>query len=123
MTIARVVPSSRTACAAIMLVEKSRKLDPAMQAQTMMTFLMVAENPGIAMKAMQERLGVARSTMSRNVAALSKIGDKRGREGYGLIETCENPEDRKQKQVYLTAKRNRLYANMLTYMRLDDRTV
>jgi DNA-binding MarR family transcriptional regulator len=100
----------------ILIIEEFRKLDPEMQAQTMMTLLLVAAKPGIQMKEMQERLGIARSTMSRNVAILSSHGYRAGYPGYALIEAREDPTDRKSKQVFLTAKGKRFLESIQSYL-------
>lgn len=100
----------------ILVVEEFRKLDPEIQAQTVMTFLMVAEKPGISMKTMQDSLGIARSTMSRNVAYLSSHKTAAGKKGHGLLESREDPEDRKQKLVYLTSKGRAVMASLLNIM-------
>jgi DNA-binding MarR family transcriptional regulator len=81
-----------------------RDLDQEIQAQTMLTFLCVAESPDpIGMRDLQTRLGVASSSTSRNVAALSKH-QRVGKAGHDLVEAFEDPADRRSKRVRLTAK-------------------
>ena len=88
-------------------IEVFRKLDAEMPAQTMLTFLLVARNPGINVGKLVERLGIAQSSTSRNVAYLSKWRAYL-EEGHDLIEAVEDPRDRRTKTVDLTAKGRRL---------------
>ncbi|GGD03612.1 MarR family transcriptional regulator [Pyruvatibacter mobilis] len=106
--------SKRTIGRLINTIEAFRVLEPDIQAQTIMTFLMAARKEGVGMREMQDHLGVARSTMSRNVGILSSTGYRKGVPGFGLIEAREDPEDRKAKQVYLTPKGRRFLENLLS---------
>ena len=88
-------------------IEAFRELDQEMPAQTILTFLLVAQNPGIKVGELVERLGIAQSSTSRNVAYLSKWRAFE-EEGHDLIEAVEDPRDRRTKTVNLTAKGKRL---------------
>lgn len=48
-------------------------------------------------------LGISKSSVSRNVAALSQL-HRLGRPGHNLVEAYEDPEDRRNKRVRLTSK-------------------
>lgn len=85
-------------------MEEFRKLNPEIQAQTVLTFLLVAEQGEIPMSEIQVALNIGRSSGSRNVAYLSDIEYKPSKHGYGLLSTYENPFNRKQKIVRLTQK-------------------
>jgi ATP-dependent exoDNAse (exonuclease V) alpha subunit len=76
-------------------------------AQTILTFLLVAQNPGIKVGELVTRLDIAQSSTSRNVAYLSKWRAYQ-EEGHDLIEAVEDPRDRRTKTVNLTAKGRRL---------------
>ena len=84
-----------------------RELDAEMPAQTILTFLLVAQNPGIKVGELVTRLDIAQSSTSRNVAYLSKWRAFE-EEGHDLIEAVEDPKDRRTKVVNLTAKGKRL---------------
>ena len=89
------------------VVEEFRKLDPEMQAQTMLAFMFVAEKQEsgtpTTVKEVGEYLEVTSASASRNIAALSKVSRHR-RPGHDLIFTYENPEYRVEKLIELTDK-------------------
>lgn len=87
----------------IQLMETLRAIDPEMPAQTVLTFLYIAQEPNISMRDLQAKLGLASSSTSRNVAALSKH-HKLGKEGADVVEAYEDPVDRRYKRVRLTGK-------------------
>lgn len=63
------------------------------------------------MKDLQSRVGLAKSSVSRNVAALSHQ-HRLGKPGHGLVEAYEDPEDRRNKLVRLTPKGKSLAAQV-----------
>jgi len=90
-------------------LEVFRQLDPEMQAQTMVTFILVAEaHPEpILMTELGKRSGLAQSSVSRNVASLGAWSRHR-RPGLKLVEAHEDLMDRRQKLVSLTVSGRRL---------------
>lgn len=83
-----------------------RDLDPEIQAQTVLTYLLVAAAPDKeppSMKELERRLGISSSSVSRNVAALSEM-HRLGKPGHDLVEAYEDPMDRRNKLVRLTPK-------------------
>lgn len=98
-----------------LVVEEFRKLDETIQANAIITFLLVAQKgkEGINMREMQEILGIARSSMSRNVAILS---DYQNKKGFGLLIAQEDPFDRKSKKVFLTQKGSALAKRVLNLL-------
>jgi DNA-binding MarR family transcriptional regulator len=80
-----------------------RVLHSEVQAQTVATFYAIAANPGLSHTKLQETLGVAQSTVSRNVNYLSAEA-KFGVKGLGLVLSQDNPRNRRQKLVTLTPK-------------------
>lgn len=54
----------------ISIVEEFRKLDPEMQAQTILLFLLVVARPGITMKELAQSTELSSASISRNIAAL-----------------------------------------------------
>jgi DNA-binding MarR family transcriptional regulator len=78
----------------ISVLEEFRKLDPEMQAQTVLTFLYVMDTPGISMTELSERVGYSQASTSRNVAALSEH-QRLGKAGAGLLDAREDPANRR----------------------------
>jgi DNA-binding MarR family transcriptional regulator len=77
------------------------------EVQTLVTLMRIAEQPeGIPMKDLQDALGIKPSSMSRNIGRLGNTGYRNGKgtevPGLGLIDTWENPEDRRTKLVRLS---------------------
>ena len=80
-------------------------IDPEMPIQMTKTYIQVAlahPEPAL-MSEMANILGLAQSSVSRNVAALSNWNRHRV-VGHDLVTARENPMDRRQKLVTLTAK-------------------
>lgn len=94
------------------MLEEFRKLDSDMPLQTAATFLSVANEEGITMKSLGERLGISQSSCSRNVAALSKH-HRLNKPGHDLVYATEDPEERRRKIVKLTPKGKRVAETLL----------
>jgi len=90
-------------------IELFRSLNPEMQAQMMMTFLLVAaKDPHpVQMATLGEKLAIAQSSVTRNVQALSGT-NRQGTRGHGLLHTWVNPENRREKLVELTPHGRRI---------------
>lgn len=89
-------------------------IDPEMPIQMVKTYVQVAlahPEPAL-MSEMADVLGLAQSSVSRNVAALSDWNRHRVT-GHDLVSARENPMDRRQKLVTLTAKGIKLREQML----------
>jgi DNA-binding MarR family transcriptional regulator len=71
--------------------------------QLFSTLILVAQKPGITMAEIAARLGIAQSTVSRNIAALGPL-HRLKKEGLGFVDAVEQPLDRRQKVCYLTPK-------------------
>ena len=84
-------------------MEVFRELDPDMPIQYALSFLTLARNPGLSIRDLSERLGIAQSSASRNVAALSEWHSFR-KPGHDLIQAKEDPRERRRKIVTLTRK-------------------
>lgn len=85
-----------------------QEYDTEMLVQTMRTFLNVAmANKSISMQKLILDLKMPQSTLSRNVATLSAINRHREK-GHELVESFEDPADRRNKLVKLTHKGERL---------------
>ena len=91
-------------------IEWIRTLDHDMPVQTLSTFLFVSTHgPECDQKELTEYLGMTQSTASRNVSYLSKR-HRHGAPGMGVLESVENPEDRRYKVLRLTDKGKKLAA-------------
>jgi len=98
------------------IIEEMRKFDPHMESQSIAVFFYVCHYggaDGISMQSISENLDLAQSTISRNCY---KLGDKTGKGiGIGLLQSFEDPEERRRKLVRLTAKGRRVF-NTLSEM-------
>lgn len=93
------------------LIGRFRDLDGEMTVHQMLSLLWVALNEGRTQRDLRAALDLPSSTASRNLAALSKV-HRLGKEGLGLIEWVEDPEDRRAKLIYLSPK-GRAFVNQI----------
>lgn len=82
-----------------------RDLDPNVPASTVLCYLHIAAAPqgDIHMRELQDALGVASSSTSRNVAYLSET-HRLGKPGLDLVENYYDPLDGRYKRVRLKPK-------------------
>ena len=92
---------------ATQLIEELRKLDAEMPIQTAAAYLEVANREGQTMSEIAKTLGLAQSSCSRNISALSKR-HRHGKAGLDLVIATEDPDERRRKIVRLTAKGKRV---------------
>ncbi|WGJ14593.1 helix-turn-helix domain-containing protein [Methylocapsa sp. D3K7] len=97
--------------AAILFLQEFRKVNPDVTANTILTFLHIAKQPGITQKEILQLLGLADSGQSRTVSTLSKYGD-RGRAGWNVVDLEEDPRDRRQKPLRLNGKEELILASL-----------
>jgi len=96
-------------------LEVFRELDPDMPIQYALSFLTLARNPGLSIRDLSERLGIAQSSASRNVAALSEWHSFR-KPGHNLIKAKEDPRERRRKIVTPTKKGEALLTRLEAIM-------
>jgi len=89
-----------------------KQLDPFLPVQIAEVFLEIAQNEGVTIADLQQRLGIAKPTISRHVQYLSRFY-KPGQAGLNLVETRESPADRRAKEVHLS-RSGKLLLNMIT---------
>lgn len=85
----------------VRVLEALRTLDPDLPIQYALSFLTIAQNEGLSIRDLSERLGIAQSSASRNVAALSKWHSF-GKAGHDLVQAEEDPRERRRKIITLT---------------------
>ncbi len=96
-------------------IEEFRKLNPEMQAQTLLTFCAIASKEGeVGMKDIEQMTGMSSSSTSRNIAALGPY-HRKGNPGMDLVVAFENPQDRREKLLKLTPKGRRVAESIVRY--------
>ena len=70
---------------------------------------------GVAMQTISEELAIAQSSVSRNVYKLGDI-NTHTKIGIGLLETFEDPMERRRKIVRLTSKGQRVHRPILSWV-------
>lgn len=101
----------------VAVIEEFRKINPRMEAQTMLTFCAIAAAEGaLPMREVERMTGMTTSSTSRNVAALGPYHSG-GKEGLDLIVAFDNPENRRQKLLKLTPKGRRVAESIMRYVR------
>ena len=92
------------------IIEEIRKFDSHMESQTIAVFFYVClygGADGVSMQTISEKLDLAQSTVSRNCY---KLGDRtRDGIGIGLLQSFEDPEERRRKLVRISAKGRRVF--------------
>ena len=102
-------------------VEQFRKLQPDAPVLRVIVFMTVALKPGITMREMEKGLKISQTTMSRHVAVLGTAGFKdpmtgTRQEGWGLLEAMRDPEDYRQKRLWLRPKGRKLAKQMAAHL-------
>ena len=82
-------------------------MDPNVPAQTILTFLMICQDPDLTVVQLAERLGVSQSSASRNVAFLTDM-HRLKKPGLGLVEKRINPLNERTKVLSLTPRGRRM---------------
>ena len=91
--------------AILRIIKKFRELDPDIQFSVAQVFLMVAEagDEGVSLTDIADRGNLGLSSVSRHIAALGKI-NRRHEEGFGLVQTHEDPMERRRRLCSLTPR-------------------
>ena len=88
-----------------------------------MIFFRIASEPGVTQRTVWREFDTYDSVLSRGVAVLSSAGVRgasgRRTEPLHLVELRENPEDRREKLLYLTAKGRTLMEKVIQDLQLD----
>ena len=103
-------------------LDEFQKIDPDLTVSDVLTFLHAAEAEGLSVKDVQERMHFSQSTASRTVNKLGQHGT-RTKAGLSLLQTEENPGERRKVSVRLSVrgrKLARLLAGMVSVFALID---
>lgn len=82
------------------------KIDAEFPIQWALVFLAIAQNEGAALKDIADETGISMSVMSRTIGALSN--QRRMGKPYGIVLVKLAKDDRRRKELYLSAKGKRL---------------
>ena len=89
-------------------------VDPEFPLQWALVFLEIAQNEGSSLKDIAEETGISMSVMSRTIGALSNY--RRMGKPYGIVVVKPAKDDRRRKELYLSAKGKRLKEKLLKGM-------
>lgn len=81
-----------------------REIHPDMAMNQLRIFLYVADNEGITMPDLSERLGMPQGSLSRNIKKLSRFNEKGKMQGYDLVYREPDLDERRRFAVYLTKR-------------------
>jgi DNA-binding MarR family transcriptional regulator len=102
----------------IAAVDELRSIYPDVPATTITAFLVIATTPGISSQHLKARLGVSQSATSRHLALLSEFSWN-NQPGLNLVDSIEDPEDRRNKIAFLTAKGRGVATKLASVLRPD----
>lgn len=88
------------------ILEELTGVDPEFPIQWALVFVEIAMDEGASLKDIAERTGISMSVMSRTIGALSNY--RRMGKPYGLVLVKHAKDDRRRKELYLSAKGKRL---------------
>lgn len=98
---------------ALKLLTGIRQVDPEMPiAQAMCLFVIAQEKEGLSLTELSRKVGIGMATASRYVASLNKMTRYRT-EGLKLVESFEDPLERRKKIIRLTPKGQIALRNIL----------
>lgn len=81
-------------------------IDPEFPIQWVTVFAEIASEEGISLKDISDRTGISMSVMSRTIGALSNA--RRMGKPYGLVTVKHARDDRRRKELFLSAKGKKL---------------
>lgn len=85
---------------------------PEIPLQQLMLFLAIAGDEGVTLGELCNKLDMAQSTGSRLIIGMTTRTVKKGRGGYDLVRTHEDPNDTRRKLIWLTPRGRSLVAEM-----------
>lgn len=94
--------SLQEANALLDILSHLQKIDPEFPLQYMICLTEISLEEGLSVTTLADKTGLALSTVSRIIGALSQY--RQNGQPYGLVEIRIPPEERRRKELYLTAK-------------------
>ena len=88
---------------ALGLVNNLRSISGDMPMAQAYCLLLIAQYEGLSLKDLAHRADIGMASASRYVSSFSKVGP-RGEPGLGLVESFEDPMERRKKIIRLTAR-------------------
>lgn len=85
-------------------------IDPEFPIQWVTVFAEIASEEGISLKDVSDRTGISMSVMSRTIGALSNA--RRMGKPYGLVVVKHAKDDRRRKELLLSAKGKKLVSTL-----------
>ncbi|CAB4139643.1 MarR Transcriptional regulators [uncultured Caudovirales phage] len=103
----------------IAALEELRALDEVMPIQQAHALLVIAKRPGLTMQELSDETGLAQSSCSRNVAALSEW-HRYGKPGLDLVASEDDPRERRRKVMWLTPKGRTVVGKLMAHLGDDS---
>ncbi len=97
------------------IIKEFKSLNDEMPAQQVEVLFLIARRPGVTMAELSDEVGIALSSVSRNLQALGEW-HRHGKPGLGLVETVPDPHERRRVIAFLTAKGTETVNRMLGHM-------
>lgn len=94
-----------------LILRELMKIDPEFQLQWAIVFSEIAMHEGCSLKQISDKTGISMSVMSRTIGALSD--HRRMGASYKLVHAKPSAIDRRQKELYLTAKGRALVDSLI----------
>ena len=88
------------------VLEELAKIDSEFPLQWALVFIEIVKDEGASLKDIAERTDISMSVMSRTIGALSNY--RRMGKPYGLVLVRHAKDDKRRKELYLSAKGNKL---------------
>ena len=96
------------------LLRELQKVDPEFPLQYAICLAVISLNEGLSVTELSKQTGLAISTVSRIVGALSKY--RQMGEPYELIDLVTSEKSRRTKEIYLTTKGRKIVDNIAELM-------
>ena len=94
-------------------IDGFRGVDEQLPMQMAQALLLIAKRPGLTMQELSQETGLSQSSCSRNVAALSKW-HRHQKPGHDLVESMDDPRERRRKVMFLTRRGKKVVKDILT---------
>jgi DNA-binding MarR family transcriptional regulator len=96
-----------------------REMNEAITPQQIEILFEIASQPGLTQQELANRTGMALSSISRNLMALGEW-NRSGKPGLSLVETADDPAERRRQIAFLTPKGRSLVRRILEQLGTED---